>query len=145
MTEIHRSALVPHSAETLYDLINDVAAYPEFLEEVVAADVLVASETEMVGRMVVRKAGIEKTLITRNRLQRPHRIELILERGPLKSLNGVWTLKPLGDNGCRVSLDLRFETEGKLTALAFGPIFKQLADRMVDAFVRRADDSARSA
>jgi len=145
MTEIHRSALVPHSAETLFDLINHVPAYPDFLEEVVAADVLEVSETHMVGRMVVRKAGIEKTLVTHNRLERPHRIELTLKHGPLKSLNGIWTLKPLGDSGCRVSLDLSFETQGQLTAIAFGPIFKQLADRMVDAFVRRADERARSA
>lgn len=99
----------------------------------------------MVGRMVVRKAGIERTLVTYNRLERPHRIELSLQQGPLKSLEGIWTLKPLGEHGCRVSLDLRFETEGQLAALAFGPIFKQLADRMVDAFVRRADERARSA
>lgn len=145
MTDIHRSALVPHSSETLYRLINDVASYPEFLDGVVAADVLESSETHMVGRMVVRKAGIERTLVTRNRLEPPHRIELTLERGPLKKLDGVWTLKPLGDQGCRVTLELSFETEGRLSALAFGPVFKQLADRMVDSFVRRADELFRSA
>lgn len=139
MTDIHRSAIVPHSAETLYDLINDVAGYPEFLDGVVAADVLESSETEMLGRMVVRKAGIERTLITRNRLERPRRIELNLEQGPLKRLHGVWSLKPLGDNGCRVTLDLTFETEGRLSGMAFGPVFRQIADRMVDSFVRRAD------
>ncbi len=140
MTDIHRSALVPHSAETLYHLINDLASYPEFLDGIVAAEVLEVSEYHMVGSMVVRKAGIERTLVTRNRLEPPHRIELKLERGPLKQLDGVWTLKPLGEEGCRVTLDLSFETEGRLTALAFGPVFKQLADRMVDSFVRRADD-----
>lgn len=139
MTEIHRTALVSHSADTLFDLINDVTAYPEFLDGVIAGEVLEASATEMRGRMVVRKAGIERTLVTRNRLQRPHRIELALEEGPLKSLNGTWTIKPLGETGCRVTLDLRFETDNRLSAMAFGPVFRQLADRMVDAFVRRAD------
>ncbi|MEX0624334.1 type II toxin-antitoxin system RatA family toxin [Saccharospirillum sp.] len=138
MTDIHRSALLPHSAETLYNLINDVASYPEFLDGVVAADVIEASEHHMVGRMVVRKAGIERTLITRNKLERPHRIELRLEQGPLKSLHGVWTIKALGSEGCRVTLDLTFETDGRLAAFAFGQIFKQVADRMVDAFVHRA-------
>jgi ribosome-associated toxin RatA of RatAB toxin-antitoxin module len=138
MTDIHRTALLPQSADTLYDLINDVASYPDFLDGVVAADVIEASEVHMVGRMVVRKAGIERTLITRNRLERPHRIELNLEQGPLKSMHGVWTIKPLGSEGCRVTLDLTFETDGRLAAFAFGQIFKQVADRMVDAFVRRA-------
>lgn len=138
MTDIHRSAIVPHSAETLYDLINDLPSYPEFLDGIVAADIIESSQTHMVGRMVVRKAGIERTLITRNQLERPHRIELNLERGPLKRLHGVWSLKPLGESGCRVTLDLTFETESRLSALAFGPIFKQLADRMVGSFVQRA-------
>ncbi|WP_108123910.1 type II toxin-antitoxin system RatA family toxin [Saccharospirillum mangrovi] len=138
MTEIHRTALVSHSAETFYNLINDVEAYPEFLDGIVAAEAVESSETEMVGRLVVRKAGIERTLVTRNQLQRPHRIELTLVEGPLKSLSGCWTLTPLGDDGCRVTLDMAFETDG-LLAMAFGPIMRQLADRMVDAFVQRAD------
>ena len=138
MTEIHRTALVPHSAETLYNLINDVAAYPQFLDGIVAAEALESSETHMVGRLVVRKAGIERTLVTRNELERPHRIQLRLVEGPLKSLNGLWTLTPLGGDGCRVTLDMRFETDSRLTAMAFGPVLRQLADRMVDAFVQRA-------
>lgn len=138
MTDIHRSAIVPHSAETLFDLINDLPSYPEFLDGIVAADVIEASETHMLGRMVVRKAGIERTVVTRNRLERPTRIELNLEQGPLKRLHGVWSIKPLGDHGCKVALDLSFETESRLSAIAFGPVFKQVADRMVDAFVQRA-------
>lgn len=140
MTEIHRTALVPHSAETLYNLINDVGSYPQFLDGVVEAQALESTETEMVGRMVIRKAGIERTLVTRNQLERPHRIQLQLVEGPLKTLSGLWTLTPLGDDGCRVSLDMSFETDGRLMAMAFGPILRQLADRMVDAFVQRANE-----
>ncbi|MFG1495141.1 type II toxin-antitoxin system RatA family toxin [Saccharospirillum sp. HFRX-1] len=140
MTEIHRTALVPHSAETLYNLINDVEAYPQFLDGIVDAQEIESSETHMVGRLVVRKAGIERTLVTRNQLERPHRIELQLVEGPLKSLTGLWTITPLGDEGCRVALDMSFETDGRLMAMAFGPILRQLGDRMVDAFVQRADE-----
>ncbi|PTY38102.1 ubiquinone-binding protein [Saccharospirillum sp. MSK14-1] len=140
MTEIHRTALVPHSAETLYNLINDVEAYPQFLDGIVDAQEIEASETHMVGRLVVRKAGIERTLVTRNQLERPHRIELKLVEGPLKSLNGLWTITPLGEEGCKVALDMSFETDGRIMAMAFGPILRQLGDRMVDAFVRRADE-----
>lgn len=139
MTDIHRTALLPQTADTMYELINDVASYPEFLDGIVAADVVEMSEHHMVGRMIVRKGGIERTLVTRNRLQRPHRIELTLEQGPLKALHGIWTIKPLGENGCRITLDLHFETDGRLAAFAFGQIFKHIADRMVDAFVRRAE------
>lgn len=140
MTKIHRSAIVPRSVETLYRLINDVEAYPEFLDGVIAGRILEHSDTEMVGQMVIRKAGLERTLTTRNRLTPPNRIELTLVDGPLKSLKGVWQLAPLGDSGCKVTLDLQFQTSGKLTAMAFGPVFRQIADQMVSAFVKRANE-----
>lgn len=140
MTKIHRSAIVPHSVETLYDLINDVESYPEFLDGVVSGRVLESSDTEMIGQMVIRKAGIERTLTTRNRLSPPECIELTLVDGPLKSLTGVWRLTPLGTSGCKVTLDLQFQTSGKLAALAFGSVFRQLADQMVGAFVQRANE-----
>lgn len=138
MIEIHRSALVLVSAEKLYHLINDIEAYPSFLDGVSSATIMQQSESEMLGRLVVKKAGIEKTLITRNLLSFPYRIEMNLEEGPLDYLNGIWTIKPLNENGCKVSLDLSFRASKGLKMLAFSTVFKQVADKMVGSFVDRA-------
>ena len=94
MIEIHRSALVLVSAEQLYDLINDIEQYPQFLEGVVATRLLEASSTEMLGELTVRKAGFERTLVTRNTLVRPLSIAMNLVEGPLDSLTGLWQIKP---------------------------------------------------
>ncbi|MDX1341136.1 MAG: type II toxin-antitoxin system RatA family toxin [Reinekea sp.] len=138
MIEIHRSALVLVPAEKLYSLINDIEAYPEFLEGVSAAEILEQSATEMLGRLVVKKAGFEKTLITRNQLTYPSRIEMNLEQGPLEYLNGIWQVKALHDTGCKVSLDLTFSAAKGLKMMAFSALFKQIADSMVGSFVDRA-------
>jgi len=138
MIEIHRSALVLVSADKLYHLINDIESYPLFLDGVSSATIIEQSDYEMLGRLVVKKAGFEKTLVTRNQLSNPDRIEMCLEEGPLEYLNGVWTIKPLNDNGCKVSLDLSFRASKGLKMFAFSTIFKQVADNMVGSFVDRA-------
>ena len=46
-TRIQRSALLPYPAQALYDLVNDVASYPQFLPWCSASVVLEASESEM--------------------------------------------------------------------------------------------------
>lgn len=141
-TEIHRTALVLISAEKLYDLINDIESYPQFLDGVVSAKIREQSDSEMVGELTLKKTGIQRTIVTRNKLTAPSRIEMTLEEGPLQSLRGVWQIKSLGDSGCKVSLDLSFEAGGGLKAIAFGAVFKQIADKMVESFVSRAAQSA---
>lgn len=138
MIKIQRSAIVLAPAETLYDLINDVESYPEFLDGVYSGAVLESSETEMVGQLVIKKLGIERTVVTRNKLTRPSSIIMFLEEGPLDDFHGIWDIKALGDTGCKVSLDLVFDAKKSIKSLAFGALFKQVADGMVDAFVNRA-------
>lgn len=138
MIEIHRSALVLVSAERLFQLINDIEQYPAFLDGVAQAKVLEFSGNEMLGQLTVKKAGVEKTLVTRNQLTQPSQIIMNLEEGPLEYLKGVWNIQALHENGCKVSLDLEFKAGRGLTGLAFNRVFKQVADTMVSAFVDRA-------
>ncbi|EAR07495.1 type II toxin-antitoxin system RatA family toxin [Reinekea blandensis] len=138
MIEIHRSALVLVPSHELYNLINDIEAYPQFLDGVAESRVLSASPTEMVGELLIRKAGIERRLVTRNRLTAPERIEMTLEDGPLDSLEGVWSIQSLNEQGCKVSLDLSFSAGRGLKSFTFNRVFKQVADSMVNAFVERA-------
>lgn len=138
MIEIHRSALVLVAAENLYQLINDIEAYPQFLDGVKAARIIEQSETEMLGELIVSKAGIERRLLTRNTLAPNETIKMSLEDGPLDFLEGCWTISALNETGCKVHLDLTFSSAKGLKGLAFNRAFKQIADSMVDAFVTRA-------
>ena len=47
---------------------------------------------------------------------------------------------PLGGEGCKVELDLDFELSSGLLRRLLGPIFSEIANTMVDAFCRRADE-----
>lgn len=139
MQSINRSALVPYRAEEMFDLVDDVNAYPQFLPWCSGARERFRGEDMVEAEVDIRKAGIDKTFVTRNYRQRGKVIEMKLVEGPFKQLHGLWKFEALGDAGCRVSLDLRFEFSSKLLSLTVGPIFQQIGNTLVDAFCRRAE------
>ncbi len=140
MPQISRSALVPYSAEKMYNLVNDVDSYPQFLPGCVGSRVLNHVNNEMTASVEVAKAGISKTFITHNILQDNKSIQIQLVKGPFRKLMGNWLFTPLNENACKVELYLDFEFTNKLIELAFGRIFKELAGNMVQAFTQRAHE-----
>lgn len=139
MAHIERSALVMHSAESMFDLVNDVKAYPEFLPWCVASSVISESDDDLLASLTIKKGGIEQSFSTRNSKQRPTSMTMELVDGPFKKLHGVFHFHALSPVACKVILELDFEVAGKLLSMTLGPVFKQAANTMVDAFVKRAD------
>ena len=137
-THIQRSALLPYPAKALYDLVNDVASYPQFLPWCTATEVLESTPAQMRATIKVGKAGLSQQFTTRNSLRPGEAIEMQLEQGPFRSLHGVWTFQPLGESACKITLDLAFEYSGALVKATLGPLFNQAATTMVDAFCQRA-------
>ncbi|MBX8495992.1 type II toxin-antitoxin system RatA family toxin [Pseudomonas cichorii] len=139
-THIQRSALLPYPARFLYDLVNDVARYPEFLPWCAAAVVLEESEIHMRASLEVAKGGLSQKFVTRNVLVPGESIVMDLVEGPFSQLHGVWTFKPLGDKACKISLDLTFDYAGSIVRATLGPLFNQAANTLVDAFCQRAKE-----
>lgn len=137
-TRIQRSALLPYPAQALFDLVNDVASYPQFLPWCSAAEVLESSETGMRATLKVGKAGISQQFTTRNVLVPGESITMKLEQGPFSALHGVWQFQALSEKACKITLDLSFEYSGALVRATLGPLFNQAANTMVDAFCQRA-------
>ncbi|HID9471164.1 TPA: type II toxin-antitoxin system RatA family toxin [Serratia liquefaciens] len=140
MPQISRSALVPFSAEQMYQLVNDVHSYPDFLPGCTGSRVINASNNEMTAAVDVAKAGISKTFTTRNTLLDNQSINMQLVDGPFSKLMGGWHFTPLSPEACKVELHLDFEFTNKLIELAFGKVFKELAGNMVQAFTQRAKE-----
>ena len=135
MPQISRTALVPYSAEQMYQLVNDVQSYPQFLPGCTGSRIL-----ESTAAVDVSKAGISKTFTTRNQLTSNQSILMNLVDGPFKKLIGGWKFTPLSQEACRIEFHLDFEFTNKLIELAFGRVFKELAANMVQAFTVRAKE-----
>lgn len=140
MPQISRSALVPYSVEQMYDLVNDVASYPKFLPGCVGSRVLDRDHQQMTAAVDVSKAGISKTFTTRNVLTENQSINMHLVDGPFRKLMGGWRFIPLSSDACKIELHLDFEFTNKLVELAFGKVFKDLTNNMVQAFTVRAKE-----
>jgi len=140
MTKIERSALVMHPAKIMFDLVNDVASYPSYMDGCVGTEVFEASEEHMLARLDLKKGGVGHSFVTRNELMWPNSIEINLEKGPFKALKGVWQFKPLTEKACKISLNLDFEFPNKGVELAGGKLFATVANNLVDSLCRRADE-----
>lgn len=129
-----------YSAEQMFDLVNDVRRYPEFLDGCRTTEVLSESEAFIEARLTIAKSGFSQSFSTHNDLERPSRMTMRLMDGPFDRLEGVWCFTPLSPDACKVSLDMEFEMANKLKGAAMSLAFKQIANMMVDAFVTRASE-----
>ncbi len=140
MPLIERSALVAHSADQMYRLVNHVDRYPEFLNWCTSTQVLESTDKAMTARISVNIAGIRQAFTTRNDLTEPTDISMQAVDGPFRSFVGQWTFRQLGEEGCKVMLKLEFELGSELLASAFAGGFSWVAKKLVSDFVKRADE-----
>jgi ribosome-associated toxin RatA of RatAB toxin-antitoxin module len=159
--QIRRHALVRYSPAQMFELVNDVEAYPTRFPWCADAKIVEReSDTALVARLDLKFAGLTQSFTTRNTMNPPHSLHLHLVEGPLHSLEGEWTFEALGKSssdpsykregrserppaaqsvsGCKISLALDFEYAGFLVGQALRLGFQGVANRMVDDFCRAA-------
>jgi ribosome-associated toxin RatA of RatAB toxin-antitoxin module len=142
MPTARKSALVPHSCETLFALVDDVERYPEFLPWCSGVKVFARDEAFTHARIEVDYHGLKSHVTTRNAKEPPRRMTLELEEGPFERFHGEWTFKALGAQGCRVEFALEYEAAGGAIATLLERVFGLIASTMVDRFVVRAGEVA---
>lgn len=136
---VKQSRIMPFSAEQLYNIVDDIEHYHEFLPYFSHSTVHSRNADEVEATLTVEVAGFNKSFTTRNRLQKNKMIELRLVDGPFSHLEGFWRFDEV-PNGCHVSLDLEFEFAGSWLSSLMGPMFEQVAQSMIDSFSTRAHD-----
>lgn len=136
--QVSRSALLPYRADQLFDLINDIEAYPDFLDGCNNAEVLAHDGEYLEARLHLNKKGIRQSFSTRNRLFPHERITMELIDGPFKALSGEWKIAALADQGCKLSLDLEFTMGDSLMMKLASPFFGEMGNKLLDAVVAEA-------
>jgi ribosome-associated toxin RatA of RatAB toxin-antitoxin module len=121
----------------MFELVNDIERYAEFLPYCAQTIVHHRDEDEVQATMVISAAGMSKSFTTRNRHQVNKMIEIRLVDGPFSHLEGFWRFDEVPE-GCKISFDIEFEFAGRMFSMLLGPVFEQVTDKMVDAFCDRA-------
>jgi ribosome-associated toxin RatA of RatAB toxin-antitoxin module len=139
MSFVGRSALVNHSAQQMFELVSGIESYPRFLPWCDRAQVSERGPGRTVATLRINFRGLKEEFTTENRDRPNERIDMKLVSGPFRSLEGSWRFTPLSDKACKVELDLRYEIANTLLAKLVGSVFDEIANSLVDAFARRAD------
>ena len=131
---------VPYSQAQLFDLVADVAKYPEFLPWCVGAVVRSRTPTELVADLTIGFGPFRETFTSRVTLEHPGRIRARYENGPFRYLNNQWVFIARPNNGAQVDFWVDFEFRNRVLQAAIGPVFSEAVKRMVSAFLKRARD-----
>lgn len=137
MIQVKREALVPYSAEQMYQLVNDVASYPKFLQGCKKTEILAHRAEEMVATLWINKGPFTQSFTTRNLLESPRSISMRLEKGPFASFFATWHFHALGE-GCQVTFEAQFALSHQLLNWWFQSTFETLCQSLVKQFCERA-------
>jgi ribosome-associated toxin RatA of RatAB toxin-antitoxin module len=137
--EITRTALVLFPANNMYQLVADVASYPQFLSWCIASRLLDSGDDWQVASLDIAIAGLRQSFTTRNQLRPGQGLSMELLEGPFQQLSGEWRFEPLGSTGSKILLQLKFDFGGGLLSTAFRQGFASVADRLVSDFCLRAE------
>ena len=136
---VKKSVLVPYASAEMFDLVDRVEQYPQFLPWCAGAQVLAAEERRKSARLDIDYHGVRAHFTTDNVNDPPSSIVITLRSGPFRHLHGEWRFRPLDERACKVEFDLSYEFATSLLERMVGPVFNHIANTFVDAFVRRAE------
>ena len=141
MPTVVKSVIVPHTAQRMFDLVDGVERYPDFLPWCSGARVIERTVEVTCARMDIQYHGLRTHFSTRNVKHPPRRMELHLEDGPFDRLEGEWRFTPLGEEGCRIELAIDYALASSTMARVLAPVFGHIMETLVDRFVARAESA----
>jgi ribosome-associated toxin RatA of RatAB toxin-antitoxin module len=122
----------------MFDLVNDVESYPQFLHWCSGARIDSRQRNTIEASLDIGVMGFHREFKTRNTLTAPEKIQLELVSGPFRRLNGEWRFKDLEGGGSEVALSLAFEVTVSPFGVVFAKVFEELAGSQMTAFIDRA-------
>ncbi len=139
MAVVHKSVLLGYSAEQMFELVDRVEDYPQFLPWCGGVEVKERGENHLIATLMINYHGVRQSFTTENINDRPRSMTMTLLEGPFKHLHGTWTFKPLREDACKIDFDLQYEFSSRIIESIIGPVFNMIATSFVDSFSKRAD------
>jgi ribosome-associated toxin RatA of RatAB toxin-antitoxin module len=137
--QIRKSALLPYSAQRMFDLVARVGDYPQFMPWCGGARETAAADGRVRATVDISYHGVRSSFTTLNRND-PHRsIALQFVDGPFSSLDGLWRFTALAEDACKVEFNLDYEFAGGILGKLVAPVFDYIAKSFIDAFSKRAE------
>lgn len=139
MRRVKKSVLVPYSAKAMFELVDRVELYPQFLPWCDGARAIETRDDGKTARIDINYHGVRAHFTTDNVNRAGESIVVTLRDGPFRHLHGEWRFQPLAPDACKIEFELAYEFATTALEGAVGPVFSHIANTFIDAFVHRAE------
>ncbi len=130
---------LPYSAEQLFDLVADVARYPEFLPWCLGSRITKREGDIFYADLVIGYKMVREKFGSKVTALRPDHIHVEYLEGPMKYLSNHWRFISEPDGSCIIDFYVDFEFKNHLFQKLIGVFFEEAVRRMVHAFEERAN------
>jgi len=141
MHNIHKSAIVIHPAEKMFQLVDSVENYPQFLPWCGSTQIIERNNDKTIASIEINYKGIRQTFTTENTKKQNQEMIIKLIDGPFKSLSGEWMFKNLDKDSCQIELKLEYEFSNVILEKLISPVFNMIANTFIDEFIKEANRS----
>lgn len=130
--------ILPYSAEQLFDLVMDIAKYPEFLPWCIGARINTRDKNEVNADVIIGYKMFRERFSSRVHFIRPNAIEVEYLKGPMRHLQNKWVFTNMRAGQCEVDFYVDFSLESKLFEKLVDQFFHKALVKMINAFETRA-------
>jgi ribosome-associated toxin RatA of RatAB toxin-antitoxin module len=138
MAVVEKSVLIERTVQQMFDLVDRVEDYPQFLPWCGGTELLERTEAKTAARLHIDYHGLKAHFATENAKDAPRTMHIALKEGPFRRMDGGWRFTPLGETACKIEFRLQYEFSNRILEKAVGPVFSHIANTFVDSFVKRA-------
>ena len=139
MFTIKKQAIVFHSKERMFELVDQVEDYPTFLPWCGETEVLARNKDITRAKINIRFKGIKQSFTTENHKVYPNKMVINLIDGPFKKLEGEWRFIEIEEGSSRIELELNYEFKNFILEKLISPAFAVIANTFIDSFVAKAN------
>src|SRR5579859_2839267 len=125
MPQHKENRVLPYTPAQLFDLVADIARYPEFLPWCKGARILDRAEDRVTADLMIGYKMFQEKFRSDVTLDRPRMITVRYLSGPLSHLTNQWEFKPIGNSECQVCFHVDFDFHSSLLRAAIEPFFER--------------------
>ena len=131
---IKKEAIILKDIETVFDIVNRVNLYKNFVPYYTESKILSEDDKFMEAKLDFNLKGLSTSFTTRNEIKKNQSINMKLIDGPFKFLDGVWDFKSV-DGKTIIYLHINYEAENKIVEYTVGKSLDKITNYLVKAFI----------
>lgn len=139
MFYVKHYSVVPYNVEKMFNLINDINSYNEFIPGCNTIRILNQNHEELIAEIIPIKNKIVQSIITHNFFIENKSIIIFLVRGPFKYFYGRWKFIPISKYSSYVEYFSYYEFQSKFFEKIYNCLFQEICSNIITIFVTRAN------